>query len=166
MLHWIVASRWAAALCGSLALTLGAQSAGAQGPVGATWALVTPEGTTIGAAGLEWRRIAERLRVEGPAQLYLIRNSKLSPRWEPVSPRVAPIVSRTISSLIRTQGIGDLAQTYLTAERASMGFNLARVPADFDLEPDELFDPEYMRALFERGFAAGRDEASWIRQGH
>ena len=26
-----------------------------------------------------------------------------------------------------------------------------RVPADFDLEPNELFDPEYMRALFERG---------------
>ena len=120
----------------------------------------------LGPTGLEWRKIAERLRVEGPAQLYLIRNSKLSPRWEPVSPRVAPIVARTISSLIRTQGIGDLAQIYLTAERAGMGFNLARVPADFDLEPDELFDPEYMRALFERGVAAGRDENSWIRQGH
>jgi hypothetical protein len=83
-----------------------------------------------------------------------------------VPPRVAPIVSRTISSLIRTQGIGDLAQIYLAAERAGMGFNLARVPADFDLEPKELFDPEYMRALFERGVAAGRDENSWIRQGH
>jgi hypothetical protein len=120
----------------------------------------------LGPTGLEWRRIAERLRVDGPPQLYLIRNSKLAPRWEPVSPRVAPIVSRTISSLIRTQGIGDLAQIYLTAERAGMGFNLARVPADFDLEPNELFDPEYMRALFERGVAAGRDETSWIRQGH
>jgi hypothetical protein len=120
----------------------------------------------LGPAGLEWRRIAERLRVDGSPQLYLIRNSQLSPRWESVSPRVAPIVSRTISSLIRTQGIGDLAQIYLTAERAGMGFNLARVPADFDLEPNELFDPEYMRALFERGVAAGLDEASWIRQGH
>jgi len=46
------------------------------------------------------------------------------------------------------------------------GFNLARVPADFDLEPSELFDPEYMRALFERGVAAGRDEVSWVRKGH
>jgi len=119
----------------------------------------------LGPTGLEWRRIAERLRVEGPPQLYLIRNSQLSPRWEAVSPRVAPIVTRTISSLIRTQGIGDLAQIYLTAERSGMGFNLARVPADFDLEPNELFDPEYMRALFERGVAAGRDETSWIRQG-
>jgi len=79
---------------------------------------------------------------------------------------VAPIVSRTISSLIRTHGIGDLAQIYLTAELAGMGFNLARVPADFDLEPDEMFDPEYMRALFERAVAAGCDETSWIRQGH
>jgi CubicO group peptidase (beta-lactamase class C family) len=65
----IVAPRWVAALCGSLAVTSGAFSAGAQGPrdplttsietalveeglVGATWALVTPEGTTTGAAGL------------------------------------------------------------------------------------------------------------------
>lgn len=63
----IFAPRWAAALCGSLAVTLGDFSAGAQGPhdllttsietalveerlVGATWALVTPEGTTTGAA--------------------------------------------------------------------------------------------------------------------
>lgn len=69
VLRRIVAPRWAAALCGSFAVTLGASSAGAQGPsdplttsietvlveeglVGATWALVTPEGTTIGAAGL------------------------------------------------------------------------------------------------------------------
>lgn len=59
-----------------------------------------------------------------------------------------------------------MAQIYLTAERAGMGFNLTRVPADFDLEPKELFDAEYMRALFERGVAAGRDGASWIRQGH
>jgi len=68
-LRRIVAPRWAAALCGSLAVTLGVFSAGAQGPrdllttsietalveeglVGATWALVTPEGTTTGAAGL------------------------------------------------------------------------------------------------------------------
>lgn len=120
----------------------------------------------LGPTGLEWRKVAERLRVEGSPQLYLIRNSRLAPRWESVPPRVAPIVSRTISSLIRTQGIGDLAQIYLTAERAGMGFNLARVPADFDLEPKELFDPEYMRVLFERGVTAGRDENSWIRQGH
>ena len=65
----IVAPKWAAILSGSLAVASVACPASAQGPsdlltnsieavvveeglVGATWALVTPEGTTIGAAGL------------------------------------------------------------------------------------------------------------------
>jgi CubicO group peptidase (beta-lactamase class C family) len=68
-LRRMAVARWAAALCGALAVTIGVSSAGAQSPrdllttsietvlseerlVGATWALVTPEGTTIGAAGL------------------------------------------------------------------------------------------------------------------
>jgi hypothetical protein len=119
----------------------------------------------LGVTGLDWRRIAEKLRVEGTPQLYLIRNSPLAPKWVAVDRRLGPIVSRTISSLIRTQGIGDLAQIYITAEGAGMGFNLAWVPADFTLEPQELFDPEYMGILFERGFNAGRDGTAWRREG-
>jgi hypothetical protein len=118
----------------------------------------------LGVAGLDWRRIAERLRVEGAPQLYLIRNSRLAATWMPVERRVTPILARTLDSLIRTQGIGDLAQIYLVAQRAGMGFNLARVPADFRMEPQEMFDPAYMRALFERGFVAGQREDAWIRE--
>jgi CubicO group peptidase (beta-lactamase class C family) len=68
-LRWVVARRWVTALCGALAVTSGALSADVQGSrdvlkasveaalveeglVGATWALVTPEGTSTGAAGL------------------------------------------------------------------------------------------------------------------
>jgi hypothetical protein len=118
----------------------------------------------LGVTGLDWRRIAEKLRVEGAPQLYLIRNSPLAPKWVAVDRRLGPIVSRTISSLIRTQGIGDLAQIYITAEGAGMGFNLARVPADFPQESQELFDPAYMTALFERGFVEGRDGTAWLRR--
>lgn len=118
----------------------------------------------LGVTGLDWRRIAVKLRVDGSPQLHLIRNSQLAPRWVAVDRRLGPIVSRTISSLIRTQGIGDLAQIYITAEQAGMGFNLARVPADFALEPQELFDRAYMIALFERGFSAGRDGSAWLNR--
>jgi hypothetical protein len=118
----------------------------------------------LGVTGLDWRRIAAKLRVDGAPQLYLIRNSQLAPKWVAVDRRLGPIVSRTISSLIRTQGIGDLAQIYITAEQAGMGFKLARVPADFALEPQELFDPAYMIALFERGFSAGRDGSAWLNR--
>jgi hypothetical protein len=65
-------------------------------------------------------------------------------------------LSRTISPLIRTEGIGERTKICLTAERAGIDFNLARVPADFDLDPTESFDSAQMRALFERGVAAVR----------
>jgi hypothetical protein len=117
----------------------------------------------LGPDGLDWRRIAERLRVQGQPQLYVIRNSRLQERWQNVPPQLGPIVSRTISSLIRTQGIGDIARIYYAAERGGLGFNLARVPVDFDVEPAELFDPVYMRALFERARQMARNGYPWIQ---
>jgi hypothetical protein len=83
-------------------------------------------------------------------------------RDPPRAPRL-PIVSRTIASLIRTQGIGDLARIYIATERDGLGFNLARVPQDFAVEPTELFDRNYMEALFERGRAMARGGYPWIR---
>jgi hypothetical protein len=117
----------------------------------------------LGPEGLDWSRIAERLRVEGQPQLYVIRNSRLQERFEAVEPRIGPIVARTISSLIRTQGLGDIARIYYAAQAGGLGFNLASVPVDFTRQPVELFDPVYMRELFERGRALARDGYPWIR---
>jgi hypothetical protein len=118
----------------------------------------------LGATGLDWRRIAERLRVEGAPRLYVIRNARTAPQWESVERRLAPIMARSIASLIRDQGIGDMARIYLVADRFGMEFNLARVPEDFAVEAVELFDRNYMQALFERGFVAGKQGDIWIRE--
>lgn len=118
----------------------------------------------LGATGLDWRQIAERLRVEGAPQLYVIRNARTAPQWESVERRLAPIMARSIASLIRDQGIGDMARIYLVADRNGMEFNLARVPEDFAVEAVELFDRNYMQALFERGFVAGKQGDIWIRE--
>ncbi len=120
----------------------------------------------LNVAGLDWRRIAERLGVEGAPQLYVIRNSRLALKWEPVERRMTPILSRALASLIRAQGIGDLAQIYLVAQRAGMGFNLARVPADFTMEPQEMFDPTYMRALFDLGQRTAQQGKAWVAEEH
>ena len=137
----ILAPRWTAALCGSLAVTLGDVSAGAQGPhdllttsietalveerlVGATWALVTPEGTTTGAAGLndasrqrpmspddrvQVGSVAKtlvatgvlalvtrgRVDLDAPVARYL-PNVLIDNRWEPESPlRVRHLLDHT-----------------------------------------------------------------------
>jgi CubicO group peptidase (beta-lactamase class C family) len=85
-LRRIVAPRWVAALWTSLAVTLVAYSADAQvsrdvlttsietaiveeGLVGATWALVTPEGTTTGAAGLSNARAKRPMSPEHRVQV-------------------------------------------------------------------------------------------------
>ena len=117
----------------------------------------------LGPAGLDWGHVRERLDVEGVPSLYLIRNSRLSTGWKTVEPRLAPIITRTISTLIRNQGIGDMARIYIDAAREGLDFNLARIPADFDREPEEAFDPDYMRALFERGYQLGRGGYPWIK---
>jgi hypothetical protein len=74
---------------------------------------------------------------------------------------VLPILLRSVDSLIRTQGIGDLAQIYLLSQRDGLRFNLAYIPDSFKEQPQEKFDPLYMRKLFELGFERARNGYPW-----
>jgi hypothetical protein len=118
----------------------------------------------FGPDGLDWRRVEQRFRVRGQPQVYVIRNARLIQDFERVERKLAPIFMRTVASLIRTQGVGDLARVYIATQRAGIGFNLARVPPEFDRKSAEPFDREYMRALFERGYAMARGGYPWIRE--
>jgi hypothetical protein len=115
----------------------------------------------FGAQGMEWDRILERLGVVGKPDVFLIRNARLRERWVSVEPRLIPIVSRTVSSLIREQGIGDLAKIYILARQYGFGYHFAYIPDSFTVEPGEPFDPEYMAALFELGYELARNGESW-----
>ncbi|MDZ7651756.1 MAG: patatin-like phospholipase family protein [Burkholderiaceae bacterium] len=113
-------------------------------------------------AGLNWRKVLDRLQVPGRPKLYVIRNSRTDPGFETIERRLVPIMSRSVSSLIRTQGIGDMAIIYLVARRDGVDFNLAHVPDDFSAEPEETFDREYMRKLFAIGYDAALKGYPWI----
>ncbi len=114
-------------------------------------------------SSLDWRRVTQRLGVRGPPTLYVIRNAKLAPAWHTVPRRVPQIAGATISTLIRTQGVGDIAQTYLNALRDGIDFRLTYIPSDFDGVAQRAFDPAYMRRLFALGRAAGRDGTAWTQ---
>jgi predicted acylesterase/phospholipase RssA len=92
---------------------------------------------------------------------YIIRNSRLDPDWAETQRRTMPIASRAISSLIQTQGIGDLYRTYLNAQRDGVDYNLAYIPATFKLKAKESFDPEYMTVLFELGYEQAKSGYRW-----
>jgi predicted acylesterase/phospholipase RssA len=93
--------------------------------------------------------------------VYVIRNAALAPRWSPVKPKLIPVVRASIATLIRTQGLGDLYRIYLGAVRDKMQFKLAYIPADFTLDPQEGFDQEYMKALFDLAYELARDGYEW-----
>jgi Patatin-like phospholipase len=111
--------------------------------------------------GLDWRLVEQMLNVQGRPQLYVIRNAFLEAEWKTVERKIAPILAQTITSLIRTQGIGDLFRLYLGSVRDGLGFRLAFIPADVEYTAQEPFDREYMSGLYERARAMATEGYPW-----
>lgn len=112
-------------------------------------------------SGLDWKAVERRLGIQGRPSLYIISNAHGELAWEGVTRRIVPILMRTVDSLIRTQGIGDLAQIYLLTQRDGLNYNLAYIPASFRDRPSEKFDPAYMRKLLELGFERAKGGYPW-----
>jgi len=113
---------------------------------------------------LDFSAVLKRIEVHEPFNVYVIRNSKLKPSWKPVEADIFSIASTSISSLIRTQGLGDLSTIYLLTQRDGGAFRLAYVPDNFDEEFEELFDPDYMKALYDLGYELGRNGIDWAER--
>lgn len=95
--------------------------------------------------------------------LYIIRNGKISPEWQAVDERTFDIAARSISTLTKNQGIGDLYRIYTSAKRDGLDFNLASIPSTFDAPSNGLFDLSYMTSLFDTGYRLGRGGYSWLK---
>jgi predicted patatin/cPLA2 family phospholipase len=96
-------------------------------------------------------------------RLYVIRNGKIDPEWQSVNENVLSITQRSISTLIKNQGIGDLYRIYSITRRDGIDFNLASIPPDFSDTSDEPFDQRYMIALFDRGYDLASHHYSWVK---
>ncbi|MGB5464854.1 MAG: patatin-like phospholipase family protein, partial [Sedimenticolaceae bacterium] len=112
-------------------------------------------------AAIDWKLITEKLKVRGKPQVYVIRNSFLDPDYNGMTRSVFPIAVRTIDSLIRTQGVGDLYQIYALCKRDGNDFHLAYIPSDFTYEPAEGFDPVYMQKLLDYGYQRAVQGYPW-----
>lgn len=112
---------------------------------------------------IDWRTILERLEVKTMPRIYVIRNSHLESEREPVKPSLIHIAGRSISSLIRTQGIGDMYRIYVRAERDGIDYNLAFIPNEFDVKSKEPFDLEYMRKLFDLAYRMAKTGYPWLK---
>jgi hypothetical protein len=119
---------------------------------GAAQVFVYPPGLRINRMGITRDR-----------RLYIIRNARLDPQWADVQRQTLSIAGRATSSLIQTQGVGDLYRIYSVAERDGVDFNLASMPRTFNVKLRYSFDPVYMNALFKVGYDQGKAGYHWAR---
>jgi predicted acylesterase/phospholipase RssA len=96
--------------------------------------------------------------------IYIIRNAKLSPDYEPAQANALAITAKTITTLIMNQSQGDLLRIYTTAKRGGADFNLAAIPTEFQMAQKEPFDRAYMQELFKKGMELARDGYKWLKQ--
>ena len=111
--------------------------------------------------GIDWRRVMNKVNVQGTPDVYLLRNARLHSHWQTVEPSVTKIANRTIGSLIRTQGIGDMYRVYLGVKRDGLDYHLAYIPDDFREEPNKPFDREFMTKLYNRGYRQAKEGGGW-----
>lgn len=92
---------------------------------------------------------------------YIVRNGRLDPDWAKVDRRFLKIVGRAISTMIHYSGYNDIIRIYATTKRDGVDYNLAYIEPDFPDMKHEEFDPAYLRALFDYGYAKGRQGSAW-----
>ena len=92
---------------------------------------------------------------------YIVRNGRLDPDWAKVDRRFLKIVGRAISTMIHYSGYNDIIRIYATTKRDGVDYNLAYIEPDFPNMKHEEFDPAYLRALFDYGYAKGRQGSAW-----
>lgn len=96
-------------------------------------------------------------------RLFIIRNAKVSPEWEAVEAGVFSISRRSVSTLIKNQGIGDLYRIYASTQIDGTDFNLAAIPSSFSAGKAEPFEQAYMQALYDEGYRSGLQGYPWMK---
>lgn len=102
-----------------------------------------------------------RNRVDRPRKLYIIRNERIDPEWERVKPALKYMAVRSIDSLTKSQGIGDLFRLYTYTQRDDIEYNLTFIPVSFKEKEKTPFDNEYMRKVFDLGYRLGSSKNRW-----
>ena len=114
-------------------------------------------------AALDLRTLSKQIGLRRDRSVYVIRNARIRPEWDAVTPRLVRIAERSISTLIKTQGIGDLYRIFLGAKRDKIDYYVAYISDDFEESSEEPFDQAYMRKLFDYAYSLAKDGYPWLK---
>lgn len=108
--------------------------------------------------------MAKQLKLDRPrrrARAFIIRNTHVNALWKPIDPGLLPIAGRSVSTLLKFHGVGDLYRMYTLTRRDGIEYNLAFIPGDFRDEAETAFDPSVMKKLYQLGYDMARSGYPW-----
>lgn len=108
------------------------------------------------------RETEERLGINPDKTMWVIRNAKIGAAYRPVDLGVGSLAARSIFTLTKYQGRGDLFSLERLAQRDGYDFRLTFVPDSFDVPYERFFDPGYMQALYDVGYRAAKAPVPWV----
>jgi hypothetical protein len=107
--------------------------------------------------------VDKALNFKRKRSLYVIINGTFAPQPEKTETKTLAIATRSISTLIKNQSIGDVYKMYAQSQRDGVDFNLASIPADFREKGKSEFDQAFMRKLYDLGYANGQGPGAWSK---
>lgn len=99
-----------------------------------------------------------------PQRIYIIVNNKLNGEFHLVRPRTIPIAIQSFSFNMRSSLAATIGLSYLHAKARAIDFNVSFIGKDYPGENRKLFDPVYMRGLYEHGFHRGQTPDFWEKR--
>lgn len=96
-----------------------------------------------------------------PARFFVIINNRLKPEFDVVEASTVPLLTRSLSSLIKTHSRLTLVATLEFTRARKIGFNLTYIGEDFPTEPKPSFETPYMRAAYRYGYDKARNGSVW-----
>jgi len=96
--------------------------------------------------------------------IYMIVNNKLNGEFKLVKPRTVPIASQAISLNLRRATASTVNLSYLYAKAHNIDFNLSFIGKDYPANKKNLFDTDFMRALFAYGRGLGETGKFWAKR--
>jgi hypothetical protein len=85
-------------------------------------------------------------------ELYVIVNGKLGPEFEVTPPNTLGVLGRAFSAAVKTGTRVEIAGAAAASRRDAITFKLAHIAESFDHPSRGLFDPDYVKALYDFGF--------------
>lgn len=96
--------------------------------------------------------------------IYLIANMKLAEDFALTERSLVGILTRTMTTAIKHMLRNAIDRAYAAAKRSGIGFYLAYVNQEFYAPARGAFDPDYMKALYEAGYAKGASQEPFFRE--